>query len=353
MFTRRIRHTTKIPQSAGESNVKSCPHGRQHSKGGCALIEISHLSKVYGNHLALDDLSVTVEQGKIYGFLGPNGAGKSTTMNIVAGCLSATGGNVRICGYDILSQPMEAKKRIGYLPEIPPLYPDMTPLEYLNFVADVKEIPARERYYEVCLAMEKTGITHMSRRLIRNLSKGYRQRVGLSCALLGEPEVIILDEPTVGLDPIQIVEMRSLIASLADDHTVILSSHILPEVSAVCDRVLIMNKGRLIANDTPDNLSRLLGRTRSVSMTLMADEAACRAALAGVGAHRLEFERREDGHTGVLAESAAAEDLRERIALALAGAQIPVLAMAGGGSGSLEDIFLTLTQTEEGGEQDQ
>lgn len=313
------------------------------------MIEISHLSKTYGNHLALDDLSVTVEKGKIYGFLGPNGAGKSTTMNIVAGCLSASQGTVKICGYDIFTQPMEAKRRIGYLPEIPPLYPDMTPLEYLSFVADVKNIPAKNRYYEVCLAMEKTGITHMSRRLIRNLSKGYRQRVGLSCALLGDPEVIILDEPTVGLDPIQIVDIRNLIASLADDHTVILSSHILPEVSAVCDRILIMAKGHLIANDTPDNLAHLLGQTKAITLDLMADESACRDALRTVSADRLEFTGENERLTKVLVESSGDEDLRTRIALALVDARIPVLSMTGGGSGSLEEIFLELTQTEEGG----
>lgn len=313
------------------------------------MIEISHLSKWYGNHLALDDLSVTVEKGKIYGFLGPNGAGKSTTMNIVAGCLSASEGTVRVCGYDIFQQPIQAKRCIGYLPEIPPVYPDMTPTEYLSFIASARKIPAGQRYYEIRLAMEKTGITEMAHRLIKNLSKGYRQRVGLAGAILGDPEVIILDEPTVGLDPIQIIEIRELIASLADDHTIILSSHILSEVSAVCDRILIISGGRLLANDTPDNLSRLLGHTNSVSMTLLADEELCRTALSPLGAERLELEE-SSGRTRVLIESSCIDDLQEQTARALAEQRIPVLAMAAGGAGSLEEIFLEVTQQNQGGE---
>lgn len=312
------------------------------------MIEISHLSKRYGNHLALDDLSVTVEKGKIYGFLGPNGAGKSTTMNIVAGCLAATGGTVRICGCDIFDQPLEAKRHIGYLPEIPPVYPDMTPLEYLGFIANARKISAASRYYETCLAMEKTGITEMSKRLIKNLSKGYRQRVGLAGAILGDPEVIILDEPTVGLDPIQIIEIRELISSLADDHTVILSSHILSEVSAVCDRILIMSRGKLLANDTPDNLGKLLSHTNSASITLLAGADACRTALAPLGAERLELQE-TSGRTHVLIESSTITDLQEHVAVALANAGLPVLAMASGGAGSLEDIFLEVTQRGEGG----
>ncbi len=315
------------------------------------MIEISHLSKWYGNHLALDDLTVTVEKGKIYGFLGPNGAGKSTTMNIVAGCLAASEGSVKVCGYDIFTQPIEAKRCIGYLPEIPPVYPDMTPTEYLNFIAAARRIPPSKRYYEVRLAMEKTGITHMARRLIKNLSKGYRQRVGLAGAILGDPEVIILDEPTVGLDPIQIIEVRELITSLAEDHTVILSSHILSEVSAVCDRILIMSGGKLLANDTPENLRLRLGHTRSVSMTLLADADACRAALAPLGAERLELNE-SDGRTRVLIESSVLEDLREQTALALARAGIPVLEMTAGGAGSLEDIFLEVTRRQEGGSEE-
>ena len=315
------------------------------------MIEIRHLSKWYGNHLALDDLSVTVEKGKIYGFLGPNGAGKSTTMNIVAGCLAASEGTVQVCGYDIFQQPIQAKRCIGYLPEIPPVYPDMTPLEYLGFIADARKIPASQRYYEIRLAMEKTGITEMSRRLIKNLSKGYRQRVGLAGAILGDPEVIILDEPTVGLDPIQIIEIRDLITSLAEDHTVILSSHILSEVSAVCDRILIMSKGKLVANGTPEELARLLGHMNSVSMTLLADAALCREALAPLGAERLDLEE-EGGRTRVLMESPSIDDLQEQAARALAAKGIPVLAMAAGGAGSLEDIFLEVTQQQTTGEED-
>ena len=213
------------------------------------MIEISHLVKKYGSHTAVDDLSLTVEPGRIYGFLGPNGAGKSTTMNIVTGYLGATSGEVKINGYDILKQPEEAKKCIGYLPEVPPLYMDMTVEEYLNFAAELKmEKSARKKAVEE--AMELAGISEKKERLIRNLSKGYRQRVGLAQAVLGYPEVIILDEPTVGLDPRQIIEMRELILKLGETHTVILSSHILSEVREVCDYIFIISEGKLVASDT-------------------------------------------------------------------------------------------------------
>lgn len=218
------------------------------------MIEMNHLTKKYGNHVAVDDLSLTVEPGRIYGFLGPNGAGKSTTMNMVTGYLGATSGEVKINGFDILKQPEEAKKCIGYLPEIPPLYVDMTVKEYLDFAAELKEIDRADRRQYVDEAMEMTKITDMKDRLIKNLSKGYRQRVGLAQAVLGYPEVIILDEPTVGLDPKQIIEMRELIKKLGEKHTVILSSHILSEVREVCDYIFIISKGKLVANDTTENL---------------------------------------------------------------------------------------------------
>ena len=219
------------------------------------MIEITHLTKKYGRHVAVDDLSLTVEKGKIYGFLGPNGAGKSTTMNMITGYLGATSGEIKINGFDILKQPQEAKKSIGYLPELPPLYADMTVKEYMAFVAELKQIPKPERKEAVEKAMEMTGITEMKERMIRNLSKGYKQRVGMAQAILGFPEVIILDEPTVGLDPKQMIEVRELIKKLGEDHTVILSSHILSEISAVCDHIFIISKGKLVASDSTENLT--------------------------------------------------------------------------------------------------
>lgn len=213
------------------------------------MIEINHLVKKYGDHLAVDDLTLTMNPGHIYGFLGPNGAGKSTTMNILTGYISATSGEVKIDGLDIFKQPEEAKKHIGYLPELPPLYGDMTVDEYLMFAAELKLLPKGERRQAVDEVMALTGVAEMAKRLIRNLSKGYKQRVGLAQAILGYPDVIILDEPTVGLDPQQIIEMRELIRELGKEHTVILSSHILSEVSEVCDLAFIISHGKIVASD--------------------------------------------------------------------------------------------------------
>ena len=218
------------------------------------MIEISHLTKKYGTHVAVDDLNLTIEPGRIYGFLGPNGAGKSTTMNMITGYLGATEGTIKINGFDILAQPEDAKKCIGYLPELPPLYMDMTVEEYLLFAAELKKIPKGKRKPYVEDAMATTKITDMRGRLIKNLSKGYRQRVGLAQAVLGYPEVIILDEPTVGLDPKQIIEIRDLIQSLGKKHTVILSSHILSEVRAVCDYIFIISHGKLVASEETEEL---------------------------------------------------------------------------------------------------
>ena len=214
------------------------------------MIEVTDLTKRYGDHLAVDHLSFKVEKGQIYGFLGPNGAGKSTTMNIITGYLAASGGTVTIDGHDVQQEPEEAKKCVGYLPEMPPLYLDMTVEEYLRFAAELKKVPRAERMGQVEQVMEMTRITDMRGRLIKNLSKGYRQRVGLAQALLGSPEVLILDEPSVGLDPKQIIEIRDLIRELGKSHTIILSSHILSEVSAVCDHVMIISHGRLVASDS-------------------------------------------------------------------------------------------------------
>ena len=240
------------------------------------MIEIEHLTKRYGDHLAVSDLSVDIESGQIYGFLGPNGAGKSTTMNIMTGCLSATEGHVRIGGYDIFEQPEKAKRLIGYLPEQPPLYQNETPLEYLRFVGEAKGVRGEELNRQIQDAVQRTGIEKVCRRRIAALSKGYKQRVGIAQALLGAPEVIILDEPTVGLDPIQIIEIRNLVKELGKTHTVIFSSHILSEVQAICDRILIISKGKLTALGTPAELERQL---RSAGEIILTTEASAEKAM--------------------------------------------------------------------------
>ena len=236
------------------------------------MIEAKHLTKQYGNHMALEDLSFTVEKGQIYGFLGPNGAGKSTTMNIMTGCLSATSGEVKVGGFDIFEEPEKAKKLIGYLPEQPPLYLNRSPREYLEFVAEAKGISKNEIENQVQYVMSLTQITDVADRLCKNLSKGYKQRVGIAQALLGNPEIIILDEPTVGLDPRQIIEIRELIKSLSENHTVILSSHILSEVQAVCQKIMIISKGKLVACDTPENLEKLFAGTITLDIKAEASE---------------------------------------------------------------------------------
>jgi len=219
------------------------------------LIKVKNLSKSYAKNPAVKNISFTVSEGHIYGFLGPNGAGKSTTMNIIAGCLAPTEGSVEINGCDIIDEPIGAKRSIGYLPEIPPLYTDMTPFEYLEFVGEAKGLRGEELYDEMEYVMEKTGILEVSDRLIKKLSKGYRQRVGIAQAIMGDPDIIILDEPTVGLDPLQIIEIRTLIKELSEGHTVILSSHILQEISAVCDRVIMISKGEIVANESLEKLT--------------------------------------------------------------------------------------------------
>ena len=218
------------------------------------MIEVSHLTKYYGSFLAVNDLSFEIQDGHVYGFLGPNGAGKSTTMNIMTGCLSPTDGTVKIGGFDILEQPEAAKKLIGYLPEQPPLYPNETPQEYLTFVGEAKGLRGGVLHDQIESVMERTKITEMGDRPISALSKGYKQRVGIAQALLGDPKVVILDEPTVGLDPLQIIEIRDLIRQLGEKHTVILSSHILSEVQAICDKVLIISHGKLVAYDDTEKL---------------------------------------------------------------------------------------------------
>lgn len=246
------------------------------------MITAKHLTKVYGTFKAVDDLSFTIDEGHIYGFLGPNGAGKSTTLNIITGCLAPTSGDVSIDDLDIYENSKEAKKRIGYLPEIPPLYIDQTPREYLEFVADAKKVARKERTNEVERVASETHIDDVLDKPIKYLSKGYRQRVGISQALIGDPQIVILDEPTVGLDPMQILEIRELIYELGKKHTVILSSHILSEVQAICDKVLIIYKGKMVAFDAPENLGKTLASGACLEITCDCDKDTAKEILADI-----------------------------------------------------------------------
>ena len=243
------------------------------------MIEVKDLVKRYSKNTAVDHLNFHVQKGQIYGFLGPNGAGKSTTMNMMTGYLAPTEGQILINGYDVAEEPMEARKCIGYLPEIPPLYPDMTVLEYLRFATELKQVPKNERSTEIERVMDETRIKDMENRLIRHLSKGYKQRVGLAQALLGDPEVLILDEPMVGLDPKQIIEIRELIRGLGKKHTVILSSHILSEISSICDHVLIISNGKLVASGTPENLGSYMKHTDAMELQVRGSKEACEQAI--------------------------------------------------------------------------
>ena len=308
------------------------------------MIEISNLVKKYGDHMAVDYLSLTVEPGKIYGLLGPNGAGKSTTMNIVTGYIGADGGTVKINGYDIFAQPEEAKKCIGYLPEIPPLYVDMTVYEYLQFVAELKKLDRKKRKEMIEDAMDMTGITEVKNRLIKNLSKGFRQRVGFAQALLGYPEIIILDEPTVGLDPKQIIEIRELIKKLGENHTVILSSHILSEISAVCDHVFIISKGKLVASDATENLISLMSKNQEINLVIKSDEIDARGMLEKiVNVDKVTFEQsEEEGTVKALVVAKANCDIREEIFELASAMHMPILEMHSVVK-SLEDVFLELT----------
>ena len=311
------------------------------------MITVEHLTKRYGSFTAGDDLSVTIEEGHVYGFLGPNGAGKSTTMNMMTGCLSATEGHVKIDGFDIFEEPMEARRRIGYLPEQPPLYLGETPEEYLRFVGEAKGLRGGELEAQIDEVIEVTRLEPMRHRVIRALSKGYRQRVGIAQALLGNPEVVILDEPTVGLDPIQILEIRELIRSLGERHTVILSSHILSEVQAMCDRILIIAHGRLIAFDTPENLEKLL--TTPGELILVADlpEERFRAILAELpGVTDVVCTAAGSRLTGtVRAEGEDLYALSRAVFLAFAAAGEPLLEMRVK-KADLEEIFLELTEAD-------
>jgi ABC-2 type transport system ATP-binding protein len=312
-----------------------------------ALIQVDNVTKRFGQHLAVDGLSFTVNKGEILGFLGPNGAGKSTTMNIITGYLSATDGTVKLDGHDILEEPEAVKKQIGYMPEQPPLYVDMTVRDYLSFVADIKGVPRSRKRENMDKSMEMLAITDVQGRLIKNLSKGYKQRVGVAQALIGFPPVLILDEPTIGLDPQQIIETRNLVRELGKEHTIILSSHILPEVAAVCSRVLIINKGRIVASDTPDNLSRGLVGDNKLTLRVAGPEKEVLSAVHSVqhvtkakalGSH-------EPGTVDVLVEAKRENDIRKAVFQALSRADLPILSMRTMDL-TLEDIFLNLITEE-------
>ena len=309
------------------------------------MIEVKNLVKRYGDHTAVDHLSFEIEKGKIYGFLGPNGAGKSTTMNMITGYIASTEGTVVIDGHDILEEPEEAKKCIGYLPEMPPLYFDMTVLEYLKFVADLKKIPKDKKATMIEEIMDMVKITDMKNRLIKNLSKGYRQRVGLAQAILGYPEVIILDEPTVGLDPKQIIEIRDLIKSLKEKHTVILSSHILSEVSAVCDYVLIISHGKLVASDTPENLGKLAEGSNTLNLIVKGEKDKICTALGQIeGVKNVTAADAKEEHAwNVNVSTNEDRDVREEVFFKMADAKCPILEMQSR-KVSLEEIFLELTE---------
>ena len=311
------------------------------------MITVEHLSKKYGDFTAVDDISFTLENGHIYGFLGPNGAGKSTTMNIMTGCLAATAGSVSIDGRDIFEDAREAKKLLGYLPEIPPLYTEQTPTEYLSFVAEAKGVPTKQIPQEVARVMEETRLTEMRHRLIRNLSKGYRQRVGIAQALLGNPQYIILDEPTVGLDPLQIIEIRDLIRELGQKHTVILSSHILSEVQAICESVLIIAHGKLVAFDTPQNLEKTLANSSKLTLCAPCAHEKMAAILAALpAAGRPEFTENENGTcSATLTVNGELNEAAKEIFFAFAKAETPLLQMTPR-KADLENIFIELTENE-------
>lgn len=309
------------------------------------MIEVRNLTKKYGDHFAVQDISFSLEKGKIYGLLGPNGAGKSTTMNIMTGYIAATSGEVIIEGHDIFKEAEEAKKHIGYLPEIPPLYMDMTVWEYLFTVADLKGVPKLERKSMIGDVMEKVMITNMKDRLIKNLSKGYKQRVGIAQTLIGNPDIIILDEPTVGLDPKQIIEIRTLIKQLGEDHTVLISSHILSEIGAVCDHVVIINKGHLVVSDSTENLEKLFKGQDILCLSAQGELEKIQNILREFPALSIadmkEAEEAETYRFQLKVQDQA--DYRKQLFFRFAEAGIPLLEISRAGM-SLEDIFLEITE---------
>ena len=311
------------------------------------MIKIEHLAKQYGRIKAVNDISFEIHDGEIVGFLGPNGAGKSTTMNILCGYLSCSAGKAEINGMDILENPLEAKKQIGFLPEQPPLYMDMTVEEYLNFIYDLKDTTLKrdEHLAEIC---EVTGIAHMRKRLIRNLSKGYKQRVGIAQALIGNPSVLIFDEPTVGLDPKQIVEVRNLIRSLGKKHTVILSTHILSEVQAVCDRIIIISKGTIVANEKTEEISKAVTNVSKLTAKICGPEKEILSAirsLAGVSSVSCFGKKDLDSSTFVV-ESQPGIDLRKPLFNLMAANHYPIIGLEAQGL-NLEDVFITAVEEEE------
>ena len=309
------------------------------------MIEVRNLTKKYGDHFAVQDISFSLEKGKIYGLLGPNGAGKSTTMNIMTGYIAATSGEVIIEGHDIFKEAEEAKKHIGYLPEIPPLYMDMTVWEYLFTVADLKGVPKSERKSMIGDVMEKVMITNMKDRLIKNLSKGYKQRVGIAQTLIGNPDIIILDEPTVGLDPKQIIEIRTLIKQLGEDHTVLISSHILSEIGAVCDHVVIINKGHLVVSNSTENLEKLFKGQDILCLSAQGELEKIQNILREFPALSIadmkEAEEAETYRFQLKVQDQA--DYRKQLFFRFAEAGIPLLEISRAGM-SLEDIFLEITE---------
>jgi ABC-2 type transport system ATP-binding protein len=308
------------------------------------LIEVQNLTKAYGSFTAVDHVSFTVNKGEILGFLGPNGAGKTTTMRILTGYMPATSGTARIAGFDVFDDSLEVRRHIGYLPEAPPVYPDMSVGTYLDFVARIKNVPPENREGRVTDALRKTNIVDKRHELIKRLSRGYKQRVGLAQALVHDPDVIILDEPTVGLDPKQIIEVRNLIKGLAGSHTIILSTHILPEVSMTCDRVVIINKGKIAAVDTPQNLTSQLKGGQKIRVEADAPEDGLRDLLTRMpGASRVQVDKAHaSGHATATVETTAGEDIRSQIASAIVEKRWPLYELRGVNL-SLEDIFLELT----------
>lgn len=312
------------------------------------MIEVSNLIKQYGKDIAVNDISFTVNEGEILGFLGPNGAGKSTTMNIITGYIAPTSGTVKICGYDIIDEPQKAKSKIGYLPEIPPLYVNMTVDEYLDFVCDIKKISKGDKKDVLEKIKDIVKISHVSNKIIKNLSKGYKQRVGIAQALIGNPEILILDEPTVGLDPKEIIEIRDFIKTLGKNHTVILSSHILSEISAVCDRVLILNKGVIVAQDTTENLSENLSKNHKMNISVKGDKENIKTALENEESivSVIEQGENEKDTYQFIVEASENCDIREVIFDNAIKNNYKILGM-NPVEMSLEDIFLKVTDIED------
>jgi ABC-2 type transport system ATP-binding protein len=333
------------PRGAGVPDTPLVPAGILTGEA-IEMIEVESLTKRYGRATAVDGVSFRVEKGEILGFLGPNGAGKTTTMRILTCYLPPTEGTARVAGHDVFAQPLEVKKRVGYLPETPPLYPDMSVGDYLDFCARIKGVAAKERRARVDEAIEKCRVGDVRRKLIGKLSKGYRQRVGLAQAILHNPDVLVLDEPTAGLDPKQIIETRELIRSLAGSHTVVLSTHILPEVSVTCGRVVIINKGRVVAEDTPQNLTRRLRGAGALKLEAQGDEAGLEATVRGVpGVLAVSARGAHDGALVFDVESESGKDVRAELARAVVGKGYSLLGLQQQGM-SLEEIFLQLTTTD-------